>query len=118
MTTIKKETFIGKTQIEVYIRCIPLFRWLRTYFNPHSARFSLSTGVLKETNEAVKAKPKSTVKSVRNDVDQDVFLMFSVVDENLSWYLEENIQKCSDLHGVVPEDEEFEESNLMHGECL
>ncbi|KPP58829.1 hephaestin-like protein 1-like, partial [Scleropages formosus] len=28
----------------------------------------------------------------RTDVDRDFFLMFSVVDENLSWYLEENIE--------------------------
>lgn len=58
------------------------------------------------------------VKSVRSDVDQDVFLMFTVMDENLSWYLKDNIQNCSDPDGVVSEDPEFEESNLMHGECL
>lgn len=55
-------------------------------------------------------------KSVRNDVDQDVFLMFNVVDENLSWYLEDNILSCSDPAGVDPEEPDFKESNLMHGE--
>lgn len=55
-------------------------------------------------------------ESVRNDVDQDVFLMFTVVDENLSWYLEDNIQSCSDSAGVDQEDPDFKESNLMHGE--
>uniref|UniRef100_A0A7N6BX88 ferroxidase n=1 Tax=Anabas testudineus TaxID=64144 RepID=A0A7N6BX88_ANATE len=55
-----------------------------------------------------------TCKKVRNDVDQDVFLMFSVVDENLSWYLEDNIQSCSDPDGIDPDDPEFDESNLMH----
>lgn len=42
--------------------------------------------------------------------------MFSVVDENLSWYLEDNIKKCLDPEGVTVDDPDFEESNLMHGE--
>ncbi|KAL4647111.1 hephaestin-like protein 1 [Arapaima gigas] len=51
----------------------------------------------------------------RTDVDRDFFLMFSVVDENLSWYLEENIRTfCSDPADVDPEDEDFQESNKMH----
>uniref|UniRef100_A0A671M3S5 ferroxidase n=1 Tax=Sinocyclocheilus anshuiensis TaxID=1608454 RepID=A0A671M3S5_9TELE len=55
----------------------------------------------------------------RSDVDEDVILMFSVVDENLSWYLEENIEKfCSDPDETKQHmeyvDEEFRESNLMH----
>uniref|UniRef100_A0AAQ4PIB5 ferroxidase n=1 Tax=Gasterosteus aculeatus aculeatus TaxID=481459 RepID=A0AAQ4PIB5_GASAC len=52
--------------------------------------------------------------SPRMDVDQDVFLMFYVVDENLSWYLEDNIQNCSDPAGVYRKDPDFEESNKMH----
>ncbi|KAK2881550.1 hypothetical protein Q8A67_018818 [Cirrhinus molitorella] len=55
----------------------------------------------------------------RSDVDKDFILMFSVVDENLSWYLEENIEKfCSDPDKtkdlVNNVDEEFRVSNLMH----
>ncbi|RXN15616.1 hephaestin 1 [Labeo rohita] len=56
----------------------------------------------------------------RSDVDEDFILMFSVVDENLSWYLEENIEKfCSDpdtAKNLIQDevDEEFRESNLMH----
>lgn len=39
--------------------------------------------------------------------------MFSVVDENISWYLDENIHRFSpDISD--PTDEEFQESNLMH----
>lgn len=72
--------------------------------------------MLKETNEPAPTKPESVIDSARNDVDQDVFLMFSVVDENLSWYLEDNIQNLSDPHGVDLKDPDFEESNLMHGE--
>lgn len=75
--------------------------------------FSTSAGILKETNNPVQDQAK--LESVRNDVDQDVFLMFNVVDENLSWYLEDNIQNCSDPGGVNQEDPDFQESNQMHG---
>ncbi|NXU05971.1 HEPH protein, partial [Buphagus erythrorhynchus] len=51
----------------------------------------------------------------RWDVDVDFFLMFSVVDENLSWYLDDNIASfCTDPSSVDKEDEEFQESNKMH----
>ncbi|XP_066512429.1 ferroxidase HEPHL1-like isoform X1 [Hoplias malabaricus] len=50
----------------------------------------------------------------QSEVDQEFFLMFSVVDENFSWYLDENIQRfCPDCD-QESEDENFEESNLMH----
>uniref|UniRef100_A0A8C9V2M8 ferroxidase n=1 Tax=Scleropages formosus TaxID=113540 RepID=A0A8C9V2M8_SCLFO len=59
--------------------------------------------------------PSNQTKPERKDVDKDFFLMFSVVDENLSWYLEENIQTfCSDPTGVDRDSEEFQESNRMH----
>uniref|UniRef100_A0A8C5DCQ1 ferroxidase n=1 Tax=Gouania willdenowi TaxID=441366 RepID=A0A8C5DCQ1_GOUWI len=54
------------------------------------------------------------IESPRTDVDQDFFLMFNVVDENLSYYLEDNIMNCSDHAGIDPFDPDFEESNLMH----
>ncbi|XP_028656350.1 hephaestin-like protein 1a isoform X1 [Erpetoichthys calabaricus] len=51
----------------------------------------------------------------RTDVDRDFVLMFSVVDENLSWYLEENIETfCSDPSSVNKDNEDFQESNKMH----
>ncbi|XP_068571995.1 ferroxidase HEPHL1 [Cebidichthys violaceus] len=80
------------------------------------ALLTCKKGILKETNDPVRgqAKLQSVVESARNDVDQDVFLMFNVVDENLSWYLEDNIQNCSDPAGVDQKDPDFEESNLMH----
>ncbi|RVE63889.1 hypothetical protein OJAV_G00140780 [Oryzias javanicus] len=71
------------------------------------ALLTCKKGSLKEGGERMSA-------SARTDVDQDVFLMFSVVDENLSWYLIDNIQKCLDPNGVNEEDSDFEESNLMH----
>ncbi|XP_007535657.2 hephaestin [Erinaceus europaeus] len=51
----------------------------------------------------------------RQDVDNDFFLLFSVVDENLSWHIDENIvTHCSDPASVDKDDEEFQESNKMH----
>ncbi|XP_027004663.2 ferroxidase HEPHL1-like [Tachysurus fulvidraco] len=51
----------------------------------------------------------------RTDVDKDFLLLFSVVNENLSWYLEENIQTfCSDPKGVEPSDPDFQRSNQMN----
>lgn len=64
-------------------------------------------GVLKDTNL------DSVQESARHDVDKDFFLMFNVVDENTSWYLDENI---SDLNVLNLDDPEFKKSNLMHGE--
>lgn len=43
-----------------------------------------------------------------------MFLLFSIMDENLSWYLQANI----DTYGTNesnPEDDNFLESNKMHG---
>nr|XP_039331515.1 hephaestin isoform X2 [Saimiri boliviensis boliviensis] len=51
----------------------------------------------------------------RQDVDHEFFLLFSVIDENLSWHLDENIATyCSDPASVDKEDETFQESNRMH----
>ncbi|XP_030009984.1 hephaestin-like protein 1 isoform X3 [Sphaeramia orbicularis] len=76
------------------------------------ALLTCKKGILKESNSLNldQHELQSVIESARNDVDQDVFLMFYVVDENLSWYLTENVQNLTD----VPEDEDFEESNLMH----
>ncbi|MGH0168759.1 UNVERIFIED_CONTAM: hypothetical protein FKN15_063229 [Acipenser sinensis] len=55
------------------------------------------------------------VSLTRSDVDKDFLLMFMNVDENLSWYLEENIQRfCSDPGTVDRDDEAFRDSNIMH----
>ncbi|XP_028817452.1 hephaestin-like protein 1 isoform X3 [Denticeps clupeoides] len=54
-------------------------------------------------------------KNMRSDVDQDFFFMFSIMDENLSWYLEENISKfCSESSKVDRFEESFQKSNKMH----
>jgi FtsP/CotA-like multicopper oxidase with cupredoxin domain len=49
------------------------------------------------------------------DVNRELFTLFEVVDENKSHYLQENIQRAGDPSSVNPDDEEFYESNLMHG---
>ena len=57
--------------------------------------------------------------STRMDVDREFVLLFNVFDENQSWYLDDNIQEYSpDANAVDKSDEEFEESNLMHGTLL
>ena len=43
-----------------------------------------------------------------------MFLLFTVMDENESWYLDENISKYGS-NETDPEDEDFQESNKMHG---
>jgi manganese oxidase len=50
-----------------------------------------------------------------DDVDRELVTMFTVFDENASLLLEENVATyAGDPASVDPEDEEFEESNLMH----
>ncbi|XP_007433397.1 coagulation factor VIII [Python bivittatus] len=47
--------------------------------------------------------------------DEARFVLFSLFDENWSWYLAENInQSCSDAANVDPQDPEFYASNLMY----
>ena len=48
------------------------------------------------------------------DVDREFVALYDVMDENQSHHLEANIAGLSDAEGVDPEDEGFEESNLMH----
>lgn len=52
----------------------------------------------------------------RLDVSKELYLFFMVLDENKSWYLDENIQTYAGKPSEVDtSDPEFEESNLMHG---
>ncbi|XP_069829977.1 ceruloplasmin-like [Dendropsophus ebraccatus] len=51
----------------------------------------------------------------KNKGYKEFIAMFSVVDENLSWYLDENIQTfCNDSDAVDKADRDFIESNKMH----
>jgi FtsP/CotA-like multicopper oxidase with cupredoxin domain len=50
-----------------------------------------------------------------NDIDREFVTMFSVIDENASPYLEENIKTFAQQPDTVKaDDEEFAESNLMY----
>ena len=52
---------------------------------------------------------------VPTDVDREFVTMFTVFDENVSPYLQTNIDTYTGRpHTVKPDDEEFVESNLMH----
>ncbi|XP_033124936.1 hephaestin-like protein [Anneissia japonica] len=52
----------------------------------------------------------------RKDIKREFALLFIVMDENQSWYLDENIDTFSLKPSMVDKaDPEFEESNLMHG---
>ncbi|KAK7486237.1 hypothetical protein BaRGS_00022560, partial [Batillaria attramentaria] len=48
----------------------------------------------------------------QRQIDREFFLLFSVTDENKSWYSDDNFHS---LTGVDRDDEDFQESNLMHG---
>lgn len=52
----------------------------------------------------------------QKDVNKEFFLLFSVTDENESWYIKRNINKfASEPNKIDMDDEDFKESNLMHG---
>jgi len=48
------------------------------------------------------------------DVDREVFALFSVMNENQSPYLDENVHRFAQPPFPDPDDEDFQESNLMH----
>ena len=53
----------------------------------------------------------------RKDVDKDFISLFTVLDENMSWLLDENIEtycKDPDTAKTLKEDEDFMEANKMH----
>jgi hypothetical protein len=48
------------------------------------------------------------------DVDREVFALFSVMNENESPFLEDNVHRFASPPFPDPDDEDFQESNLMH----
>uniref|UniRef100_A0A671LTF9 Hephaestin-like protein 1 n=1 Tax=Sinocyclocheilus anshuiensis TaxID=1608454 RepID=A0A671LTF9_9TELE len=78
------------------------------YHSHVSASQDISSGLIGALLTCKKGKASA-------DILIELVLMFSVVDENSSWYLKENIQAfCSDPYGVDPAREDFQESNMMH----
>uniref|UniRef100_A0A3B5Q450 Coagulation factor V n=1 Tax=Xiphophorus maculatus TaxID=8083 RepID=A0A3B5Q450_XIPMA len=54
------------------------------------------------------------VRNVQLRADKEQHAVFSVFDENKSWYLEENIRRCYDQSKVNKADPDFYKSNVMH----
>lgn len=48
------------------------------------------------------------------DVDREFFVLFAVMNENNSPFLEQNLHRFATAPYPSPDDEEFQESNLMH----
>jgi len=63
----------------------------------------------------VTKKAMARADGTPKDVDQEVVDVFQVMNENASPYLQENIDRyAGDPSSVDPDDEDFQESNLMH----
>ncbi|XP_054915736.1 coagulation factor V [Poeciliopsis prolifica] len=54
------------------------------------------------------------VRNVQLRADKEQHAVFSVFDENKSWYLDENIRRCYDQSKVNKADPDFYKSNVMH----
>lgn len=53
---------------------------------------------------------------LQKGIDREFYLLFSIFDENDSWYLNKNIEAFTgDPSKVDENDEDFKESNKMHG---
>ncbi|XP_062412860.1 ceruloplasmin [Sardina pilchardus] len=60
-------------------------------------------------------KHKALKSGKQKNVDKEFHLLASIFDENLSWYLDENIKLFSQSPNTVKKhDEAFQESNKMH----
>jgi len=63
----------------------------------------------------ITARDHTLADGTPDDVDRELVVLFEVMDENNSTYLEQNIQMfAGDPASVDPEDPDFQESNLMH----
>lgn len=80
------------------------------------------SGILQPVDEVNYSQVSSGVafsQVRRTDVDKDFLLLFNVVNENLSWYLDENIQTfCLEPANVDPSDPDFQHSNHINGKCF
>ncbi|XP_067085759.1 ceruloplasmin [Osmerus mordax] len=60
-------------------------------------------------------KPKTIKKGKQRNFDKEFHLLATVFDENLSWYLDDNIKQFTKAPQTVKkDDEDFQESNKMH----
>uniref|UniRef100_A0A8C3VR61 Ceruloplasmin n=1 Tax=Catagonus wagneri TaxID=51154 RepID=A0A8C3VR61_9CETA len=85
------------------------------YHSHVDAPRDIATGLIGPLITCKRGTLNGTSPPQRQDVDNDFFLLFNVVDENLSWHINENIATyCLDPASVDREDEAFQESNRMH----
>ncbi|XP_028855794.1 ceruloplasmin [Denticeps clupeoides] len=60
-------------------------------------------------------KPKTLKSGKQKNVNKEFHLLATIFDENLSWYLDDNIKKFTKSPSTVKkDDEDFQESNKMH----
>ncbi|XP_051550371.1 ceruloplasmin [Myxocyprinus asiaticus] len=60
-------------------------------------------------------KPKTLKSGKQKNVEKEFHLLATVFDENLSWYLDDNINRYAKQPKTVKkDDEDFQESNKMH----
>ncbi|XP_031232291.1 ceruloplasmin isoform X4 [Mastomys coucha] len=84
----------------------------RIYHSHVDAPKDIASGLI---GPLILCKKGSLHKEKEKNIDQEFVVMFSVVDENLSWYLEDNIKTfCSEPEKVDKDDEDFQESNRMY----
>ncbi|KAF6384558.1 ceruloplasmin [Rhinolophus ferrumequinum] len=84
----------------------------RIYHSHIDAPRDIASGLI---GPLIICKKGSLDKEKEKNIDQEFVVMFSVVDENFSWYLDDNIKTyCSEPEKVDPDDEDFQESNRMY----
>ncbi|XP_030743570.2 hephaestin isoform X5 [Echinops telfairi] len=85
------------------------------YHSHVDAPRDIATGLIGPLLTCKRGALDKNISPRRLDVDHDFFLLFSVVDENLSWHLNDNIANyCSEPASVDKEDKAFQESNRMY----
>ncbi|XP_014928015.3 ceruloplasmin isoform X2 [Acinonyx jubatus] len=84
----------------------------RIYHSHIDAPKDIASGLI---GPLIFCKKDSLDQEKEKNIDQEFVLMFSVVDENLSWYLYDNIKTyCSEPEKVEEDNEDFQESNRMY----
>ncbi|XP_069749438.1 coagulation factor V-like isoform X2 [Narcine bancroftii] len=85
----------------------------RFYFSNVNIDRDIASGLIGPLLICAKNMLDSFARLVK--IDKAKYLYFSMIDENKSWYINENIKKyCEDPLQVNPDDPEFYASNLMH----
>ncbi|XP_060234109.1 ceruloplasmin isoform X1 [Meriones unguiculatus] len=84
----------------------------RIYHSHVDAPKDIASGLI---GPLILCKKGSLDNEIEKKTNREFVVMFSVVDENLSWYLEDNIKTfCSEPEKVDKDNEDFQESNRMY----